>query len=282
MSLKRIASLDGRRLVRARGLWIATILFAFVLALGTTIPWAVLDDPTPSTGTAYLLGPAVDLGLPALAVILTYASIAGLYRDGRIKVLLAPPVARHEILSGLVLARILCLWSISLIGIGVGVLTIVLFYGVPPVGPILFFTCVTLLAGASYTTIGIAVSVLVGRPIRSIAVLLVGLLFVHAIWTPLYQGVTQLILGDDSIRWVDYGILLSPTEAYSTIANGLLPASPHLDMVVAEGEVSADAGDLVGGTIELGELLVAVAVLVGWMVAGMLVASVTIRRCEIE
>lgn len=282
MSWQRIAVLDGRRLLRSRGLWIATVIFGTVLAIGTAIPWIVLDEPSASTGAAYLLGPAVDVGIPALAIILTYASIGGLRRDGRIKVLLATPIARHHIVSGIILARLVCLWCISLIGLLMGILTIILLYGVPPAGPVLLFIAVTFLAGASYTVIGVTVSTVFGRPIRSIGVLLIGFLFAHSLWAPLVRGLTQYVWEVESGRWVDALILVSPLEAYTTLADGFLPASPHLDVAVEEDGISADAGDLVGGSIASGDVLVALAVLVAWMAGGIIIARLAFHRCEIE
>lgn len=286
MSAPRIARLDALRLFRSPGLWVATVLFALLVVAGVTLPALLLESPPPEIGAAFLLGPAADLVLPVIAIVLTYAAVAGLRADGRVKVLLGTPVGRRSILIGVLLSRIVAAWAITGAGVLVGIAAIVVLYGVPPLRPVASFVLLTLLATASYVGVGIGVSAAVATSTRAIASLIAGFIVAHSLWEPLCRGLYYLVMGDLPGRsppgWYDVLVLLSPVEAYTRAADGVLPPSPHLDIAIGEGGTRADAGALVGGEIGAATLGVALVSLWAWGTGAVLLGMYAFDTAEIE
>lgn len=286
MTVRRLASTELARLARAPGVWIAAVLFGALLVAGVALPGLLLEEATPAIGTAYLLGPAVDVILPTIAIVLTYGAIAGVRSDGRIKVYLGMPVRRRDILLGIACSRIAIVWIVMMCGLFVGVATIGILYGRPPIRPILAFASLSLLASASFVGIGVGISALVGTPIRAIATLVGGFLLAHALWEPICRAAASLLIDDFTSesppRWYELIILASPLEAYTTAANGVLPPSPHVAIAIGDGGARADSGALVGGEISTATLTIAIGWLVLWGLGSMLAGTVALRAAEIE
>lgn len=286
MIIRRIAKTELLRLVRAPGIWIAALLFGALLVAGVALPGLVLEEASSAIGTAYLLGPAVDVILPTIAIVLTYGAIAGIRSDGRIKIYLGMPVRRRDILLGIACSRIVIVWILMLSGLFVGIATIGVLYGRPPIRPILAFAVLSLLASASFVGIGMGISALVGTSIRAIATLVGGFLVAHALWEPACRAIVYLLVDDVSSesppRWYDIIVLASPLEAYTTAANGVLPPSPHVAIAIGDGGARADPGALVGGNISTTTLAIAISWLVLWGVGSIIVGILALRAAEIE
>lgn len=278
MSTVDVARLEVRRLLASPGVRIATFVFAVVVAIGTAIPYLATTEADPATGAAFLLGPGAELVFPVIAVLVTYASVSGHRSGGTIHVLFAIPIDRRGLLVGIAIARVLVLSVIVLVGLAVGIGACLFLYGVPPMGRVLGFVLLTLVAGVSFVVIGVGTSAATGHPRRALAFLIGGLLTAHAVWRPVVTNVLGPSL-DPTLR--DAVLRLSPLEAYRAAALGILPASSYLSIDVDGEEGAIAEGQRVGGELLAGELLFVLGVLVAWAAIATYVGLRRMRRADI-
>lgn len=284
MSVSAVAAIETRRLARSPGLWLATVGFAFVLVAGVSIPYLTGVDVDGTTGTAFLLGPAVDLVLPLLAVLLTYGAVAGHRQRGSIHVFLSAPIARRSILVGILVSRIVVLWAIVLVGVVAGVAVVLGLYGRFPILTVFQFTLLTCIAAAAFASIGVGVSAMTRRPIRALTTLVGGFVVAYALWEPVVRGTYAVVATptDQLPRYVEVAMLGNPLESYGRIAHGILPPSPHLDIDIEGGATSAEAGPLVGGELATLELFAGLLILGLWATVTVWVGTMRFRTAEIE
>lgn len=283
MSLRHVIRIEGHRLVSAPGVWLATVGFVTAVALGVTIPYLSLSDPSASVGAAFLLGPGTDILLPFLIVIFSYSAIAGHRNRGSIHVFLQMPIDRRRMYFGITLARVVVISTIAFFGLVVGSIVCLLLYGIPPVTPVLAFVAMTIVATICFTAIGVGVSGIFARPIHALSVLIGGFVVAHVLWELLVSGGVAIIHGSDAAtsRTAEFLTLLSPLEAYRTAGHGLLPPSPHLDFDLEGSEASATPGSLVGGEIAASELALILIILGVWAVVLLLIGYRQFRNAEI-
>lgn len=285
MNARHLVGLELRRLVRAPGIWISTAVFGLTLALGAAVPALVLSGARPDAGVAYLLGPATDVLLPLIAIVGTYGAIAGSRERGRLKLLLATPLSREEVLSATIVARVVLLQGATALAIIPAILTIWVLYGRPPVVPLAGFAFVTLLVVATYAVIGVSVSASVATPPRALGVLLAGFVAAHALWTPVGKGVHYLLTGtfpgEESTGWFRVFVRLNPLDAYAAAIDGILPPSPHLRFAIDETGVAAEQAAVVGRAFDAVDLFLSLLVLVGWAVLAVAVARARFRRADL-
>ena len=284
MTARAIAALETQRLLRSPGIWLAALGFSTVLAGGVSIPYLTGIEADAATGSAFLLGPAVDLLLPLIAILLTFGAIAGHRAAGSIHVFFSAPITRRGVLTGVLFSRILVLWMIVAVGMLVGVGTTVLLYGVPPIMPVVQFTVLTLVGAAVFVSVGVGVSALTASPIRALTTLIGGFIVVYALLEPLLHGVSAATMGssEDVSRSVDHALLVSPLESYGRIAHGILPPTPHLDVAVDGSDATAETGALVGGEIATVDLFTAIGMLLAWASVLLVIGWVRFERAEID
>lgn len=282
MSTYAVAVIECRRLLRSPGVWLATIGLALVMGIGVVLPHLSMEDPTPSVGAAFLLGPGTDLLLPFIVIIFTYGAIAGHRDRGSIHVLLASPVDRSRVFLGLLLARSATIFVMTAVGVGVGIVAIVGLYGLPPARPVFSFVLLTILGSMAFASIGVGTSALLARPIHALSTLLVGFVVAHALWEPLVSGLAHVVGFDPDARGIEVVTLLSPLEAYSAAADGVLPPSPHLTLELDGSDAGALEGELVGGNIATADLAMSIGVLIGWAILVVLLGHWRFERAEIR
>lgn len=282
MTTRSVIALELRRLTRSPGVWIAALGFGLVVVAGVSIPHLTLDDPSASVGAAFLLGPGTDLLLPLIVIVFTYGAVATHRERGSIHVLLSAPVDRRGVFVGLLLSRVIVLLGITACGLVAGVAATIGLYGLPPGRPVIVFSLLTLCATIVFCWIGVGVSASLRRPIRVLSALVGGFIIAQALWSPLVSGLFQLSGRDATSRLAERITMLSPLEAYTTGANGVLPPSPHLDIEVDGSEAGAIEGELVGGEIATLDLTLAFGVLAGWAVLLVLIGYLRFERAEIE
>ncbi len=276
-----LARFEWRRSMRSPGVWIATVAYATLLTAGTAVPALVLDGADSALGTAYLHGPATEVVLPIIAIVLTYGAIAGPREQGSIKLLLSMPLDRRDVFLGVLLGRLFLVIAIVTVGTLVAVVGLFAMYGMPPVSGVIGFVAVTLLAGGAFVALGVGVSAAVASRSQAIALLLGGFVLAHALWEPIIRGAHAVVVGDTGDRtpgWIEWLRWINPLQASRRLTDGVLPPSPHLSIVVDESGVTAAPGEMVGGTIGTGEVVIGVAVLIGWSLVVLLLGYRRFQR----
>ena len=272
MRIQAIVRLELRRLRRAPGIWLAGLAFTILLVGGAILPLFALEERDSELATALLLGPATEVVLPMIAILLSYGAIATLRENGGIKVILGPPIDRNTLLWGVFVARALVISAIVILGTiaTAGVITVV--SSPPPLRAIAGFFVFSLLAGVNFVAIGVATSAVFATRVRAIAALLAGFVVTHAIWDPLISGVRAITGASADDWWIRLGTWINPLGAYTRALNGVLPPSPHLTVRVDDAGVQAEAGEYVGETLTTLELTAAVVVLLCWAIGCWLLA----------
>lgn len=282
MSAQHIATLEARRLARSPGVWIAGLLFAATIVLGVSIPAVAMSDPDAAIGAAFLLGPGVELMLPLIVIVFTYGAVANHRARGSVHVFLQAPVDRRSVLGGILLGRICIVLALIGGGLVIAVGSIWFLYGPPPLRPVAAFVGITLVAGVVLTCIGVGVSACFRRPVRALAVLIGGFLLAHFLWELLVSGTYTAWTGTANGSWlIEVLTLVSPLEAYDTLADGVLPASPHLELSLDGGETATERGDIAGGKLGARTAIGALVSLIGWAVTCLVVGIRQFSTAEI-
>lgn len=279
----RLLALVRRELLllgRSPGLWVAFAAFAGVLALGAVLPELAFDDPDPRLGAAFLLGPATDIVLPVIAIVFGHSAIAARRETGEAKYLLAMPYRRAELVLGILGTRVAAVAGIAAVGCLPAALAVRLVYGELPVGRTAGFVVATAGAAAVYTAVAVAVSASVRTRLRALGICLGGYVAAYALWEPTLEALR--VAGDVPAGRVDQLEGLSPLDAYGTAADVLLPAAPQVQLALADGNLAADQGEIVGAAgPSVGELAGPVFVLLAWALLPTLVALVRFQRADL-
>lgn len=269
-------------LARSPGLWIALVAFAVAHTLGAMLPAIAFDDPAPALGAAFLLGPATDLLLPAIAIVFGHGAIAGRRETGELVQLLALPYGRTELLASITCARIATVGAVAVVGPLPAILAIRIVYGhVSPIR-LVGFVLVTAIAGVAYTAVAVAVSAAVRTRLRALGVALGGFVVAHAIWEPMLEAVGLTAVGSAVGDWLDVLVGLNPLDAYGTMADAILPPAPSVALAFGDGGLAADQGAVVGATDpSVGVLVGPGLVLLGWAILPVTLAAARFRRVDL-
>jgi len=170
--------------------------------------------------------------VPVIALVSGYMSIVSERRSGSIKLLLGQPFSRAEIFTGKILGRAAVLVAAVAVALAAAVAMLLVLVGGFPFGTFLWLLFATVLLGAVYVCIAVAVSAVASTRSRAMT-LTVGLILIFQIaWT----GVTMflhlvLTLGSfpptRAPQWYLFLRHLNPTTAYvrgvSLLFEGAIP-----------------------------------------------------------
>ncbi|WP_255170466.1 ABC transporter permease [Natrononativus amylolyticus] len=284
-----IARKDLADAIRSRALWFATAIFTVLMSLTASIPAFVFDDPSADVGVAFTQGPAVALVLPIIAIMLGYRSIVGERERGSIKFLLSLPHSRRNVIVGKLLGRS----AVLAIAISTGFLVagglITALYGVPPIGTLLTYALLTVLAGTTFVAVAVGVSAFASTSTRAMAVLVGGYVTSVVLWERLLTAVHYVVAGDvpgdEPPGWVQLATVLNPTDSYSAASTALLPETPHVHFDVSEEGLETQQGSTVAAPESVSvfaEPWFAVAVLFAWILLPTVVGYLWFREAELN
>ena len=119
----------------------------------------------------------VGILMTLLAILVSYASIAGEKKDGTLRLVLSNQVSKLQLFAGKALGLLLVLLICLLIGVAFNLVTIQLLGGPPidsdTIQPILWATGLSALAVSAFVLLGLAVSSMTRHPAVSLVILLV-------------------------------------------------------------------------------------------------------------
>lgn len=233
MSAIAVAKKDFRDAVRSRMLLVLTVLFGLFTVGGAYLAsWAaeVLEGGAETTLDLIiaLQTPAGYL-VPIIALVVSYAAIAGERESGSLKFLLGLPHSRRDVVVGKILGRTGVVGVSILVGFAVGLVGLFAFVG--SVSPVdyLGFTLVTLLFGLVYVCIGVGLSSLT-RSTTKAAIGAFGLIvFFWFAWSILAQLLLYAVEGQFLVQefpdWYVTLLSLSPDAAYGSALGAVLGES---------------------------------------------------------
>lgn len=284
-----IARKDVADAVRSRALWAATAIFLGFMVLTQFLVVTVVENPDPELATRFLEGPATEVVLPIVGLIVGYQAIVGERETGNVTFLLGLPHSRLDVVVGKVIGRFAVLSVALLSGFLAAIGVIVATLGVPPVVPIVTYVLFVLLSAAAVVSIAIGISAVVDTRGRAISVVVGGYIFATMLWSYVvdgaYYAINRDVPGADPPTWVAVLDHLNPLTALRTGGSVLLPeAGPISITVTEEGVSAAQTGQAPAGTTEtlVHEPLFLVGVLVLWTVFPLAVGYLRFRDADLS
>lgn len=284
-----IAHKDFADAVRSRALWVATAIFLGFVALTQGIVITVVENPDPELAARFLEGPATEVVLPILGLLIGHQAIVGERESGNVKFLLGLLHSRFNIVLGKFLGRIAVL-SVAVVG---GFLTavgiIIVTVGVPPIVPIAAYVLFVLLSMAAIVSIAIGISAVTGTRTRAISIVIGGYVLGTVLWSyvvdGLYYAINREIPGPDPPAWIAVVDHLNPLTAMSTSADVLLPEASRISITVTnEGAAATQAEQAPAGTADtfVHEPLFLATVLLFWVAFPLAVGYLRFRGADLS
>lgn len=242
MTWDAVARKDFNDAVRSYWLWGLSVVFVGVLATPPAlIFFDVIQVSAPDGGGGgglstdayvFLMRDTMTLLVPIIAIVVAYASIVGERESGTLKLLLALPHSRRDVVVGKAVGR----GGVVVLPVVLGfAAAAIVFFAVPVTfrarSYFLFVALTTLLAGVF---VAIAVGVSAGATTNRRAVIgTVGLYVAFTLfWNQFSDGVKQLLtdhagVGFDTVVPIHLFVkVLNPTQAYKTLVVRLFTDDP--------------------------------------------------------
>ncbi len=289
MTVIDIARKDVADAVRSRALWVATAIFLGFIVLTQGIVLAVVEDPDPELATRFLEGPATEVVLPILGLLVGYQAIVGERETGNMKFLLGLPHSRLDVLLGKFVGRTAVLAVAVLGGFLAAIRMIAATVGLPPLVPIAAYVLFVVLSVAAIVSIAVGISAVAETRTRAISIAIGGYLLATVLWSyvvdGLYYAVTRNLPGSDSPTWLAVVDHLNPLTAMSTSGDVFLPEASQIAITATEEGVSATQTDQTpSGASEtlVHEPLFLLAVLLVWIVLPLAVGYLRFRNADLS
>ncbi|MFD1586118.1 ABC transporter permease [Halorientalis brevis] len=234
MSVLTVAKQDFKSARRSRALWTAATLFTLLAALIAFGTQGYRLPPAEQVQNLFrTLGMVLGILLPIIALVASYMSIAGQRESGGIKFLLGFPNTRRDVFLGKLLSR-LALVSSGLVLVFVAATSVaVTRHGTLPIGTVLGLFAVSLLYGAVFVCVAVALSAAIGSRSRAIGAA-VGSYFVLVV---LY--VVPTIRIGTLVQWVHHTML--GMETNPDLYNAVTYTSPYIAFRKAQNLVFPEA-----------------------------------------
>lgn len=217
MSWRHIARVDIRELLRARLLWLGTLIIMSLAAVGAAIPYL--------TGGEASYTVAVEIGYITVALLtqfvafgLGYSAVVGERESGSMRFLLGLPNSRADIIIAKSVSRSAVAVAITVAGIvGVLVTAAVLYPGFSLAEPFLVMLSVVLIV-IIYTVLSVAISASVNSGTKAIAGVFSAYIVVFFLWNFIARGIHWAIAGTvpgdpPHAAWYVFLKLLNPGNA---------------------------------------------------------------------
>ncbi|MFB6141673.1 MAG: ABC transporter permease subunit [Halosimplex sp.] len=232
MSTLAVAKKDFRDAVRSRALW---ALLAVFVALSVLLTYSYVEFPElvspgvePSVGgLVFFTSGIVSLFVSLSAIVVCYKSIAGEREIGSIKLVLALPHRRRDVLLGKFLGRLAVLSLALAIGLAVGFGFAFAMLGTLDVVTVLLFLVATLLFTAVYVALIVGISATTGSTSRATTLAIGFFVVFEFLWDVVPLGVVYVVNGFSLPQqlpdWTFLVMQVPPSTAYSAVLTSLLP-----------------------------------------------------------
>jgi len=280
-----VARKDFEDAVRSKTLWVVTALFVLLTGVVAyfldSIAGALAAEGTELTATdcVFVVQIPGQWLIPLVAVLVGYKSVVAERESGTIKLLLALPHTRRNVLLGKLAGRIAVVATALSVGFAVAAV-IVLARHTLAVVPYLVFVVLTIAYAGSFVGLAVGFSAAVRSGTRAVA----GAVGIYALfgfnpslWDLVPFGVNYALSGEfffETARgpeWAQAISLLSPKSAYNTATAGFVPGESAFRQAA-------------GGTADLPIYLsewAALVVLAAWLVVPMAVGYRRFRAADL-
>ncbi|QPV61544.1 ABC transporter permease [Halosimplex litoreum] len=232
MSTLAVAKKDFRDAVQSRALWALLAVFV-VLSLTLTysyveLPQLVSPGAEPSVGgLVFFTAGIVSLFVSLTAIVVCYKAIAGEREIGSVKLLLALPHRRRDVLFGKLLGRMAVLSLALAIGLAVGFGFAFAMLGSLDVVTVGLFLVATLLFTAVYVSVVVGISATTGSTSRATTLAIGFFVVFEFLWDVVPIGVVYVANGfalpQQMPDWTFLVMQVPPSTAYTAVLTALLP-----------------------------------------------------------
>ena len=221
MSVLTVAKQDFKSARRSRALWTAGTLLTLLAALIAFGSQGYRLSPAEQVQNLFRsLGMVLSVLLPIVALVASYMAIAGEREGGGIKFLLSFPNTRRDVFLGKLLSRLAIVSSGLLLVFVTATSVAVTRHGTLPLDTAIGLFVISLLYGAVFVCVAVALSAAIGSRSRAIGAA-VGSYFVLVI---LY--VVPTIRISTLVRWVHHTML--GMETNPDLYNAVTYTSPYI------------------------------------------------------
>lgn len=252
MTWQVIARKDIRYVLGERLVKLLLLLLAVVILIGAYIYPLFGDEPITTAGFSGFIDGWLTTVIPLLGIVLGYDAIVRDRQSGALYLTLSLPHTRRDIVLGSMIARTGML-AIAIIGaMGIAGILVVYPFGDLELLAFLAFVALTLVFGAIWTGIGIAVSIIATTKQRAL-ILGIGIFIVFATaWDGIRDGFefalnSAGVIDGNLPNVVEFFFALEPGQSFERVIAGFI-----------------DPGGIVDGPWYLGEW-VALVILALWL-----------------
>lgn len=284
MSTLAVAKKDFKDALRSRALWGISGLF-FVLSL--IIAYAFAEFPTElgiqdqtGKGLAFFLASQISLFVSITAIVIAYKAIAGERESGSIKILLALPHTRRDVVLGKVLGRSATLAVPTVVALVAGAILGSALMGSFDAVALVLLLAVSVVFVVAYISIVVGLSALSGSTTRASA-LTIGFFFVfELLWSALSLGIVWISNGfalpESTAAYPDWMFVVNQIPPSSAFVTGLNAVIPGEVGAVAEAGQSATTIDAFYATPWVGIAMLAV-----WLVVPLAVGFWRFQQADL-
>lgn len=240
MSWQAVAEKDVRDAIRSYWLWGLTVVLSVFLAVGPILIAAGFiqisqsqeGGPITSDLFAQVMVGVLTFFVPAVAIVLAYDSITGERDSGTLKLLLALPHSRLDVVIGKALGRGAVVTVAILIAFVVAAVAMVPTPIELALGNYLGFALLTVGLGLAFVGIGVGFSAAAETSRRAMVGTVTMFVLFTMIWGRFANGVIRLLSNNTEVTsetLVPLHLFLSvlnPTEAYRTLVLSMVSGDP--------------------------------------------------------
>jgi ABC-2 type transport system permease protein len=225
VSVGVVARADLRQTGRSWRLPGSVVAFAFFFAGAAAIFVSLGRLPGVVSGSAGFPGALVSpsrLLFPLTGILVGYQAVVGERASGRLKLLLALPNARFEVVFGKLLSRVALLSATATVGAAVGYVSLVLFGGSTGLVDYATVVALALLLQATFVAVSVGLSAGIGSETVVAAVALGLGILCTTLWQPVVGVLADALsaLGIDATGSVTaFVTALNPVFAFSRLAS---------------------------------------------------------------
>ncbi|WP_415378933.1 ABC transporter permease subunit [Halosimplex sp. TS25] len=232
MSTLAIAKKDFRDAVQSRALWALLGVFVALSLLLTysyvEFPGLVSPGAEPSIGgLVFFTAGIVSLFVSLTAIVICYKAIAGEREIGSIKLMLALPHRRRDVLFGKLLGRMGVLSLALAIGLLIGFGFAFAMLGTVDALTVALFLVATLLFTAVYVALVVGISATTGSTSRATTLAIGFFVVFEFLWDVVPLGVVYVVNGfalpQQLPDWTFLVMQVPPSTAYVSVLTALLP-----------------------------------------------------------
>jgi ABC-2 type transport system permease protein len=250
MSWSVVAKKDFKDAVRSRLFWALSALFLLFVGLlaAAYVGVDVLSDGDQTTlGLVFFIASSLGLFVSLTAIVIGYKAIAGERESGSIKILLALPHTRRDVVLGKIIGRGAVLAIPVVVALGLGTLGGMVALGdFELLGPVAYLV-VGLLFVLAYVAIVVGFSATTGSTGRA-ASLTVGFFVIFELfWDAVVFGLAFVQAGfelppiSEFPAWVFPVSQVPPSSAFGTALVAVIPDAPATSFGAGPGAEQLDA-----------------------------------------